>query len=131
MNKPFIICVVLLGTFITIGCSDDDEIKPVSWEIGNPTTSDYPEDYYAGGQLGTTTVNSSTAFKQPSKAVENAGMMTAFNEGEYLFEKDYNTNTEGAFRGLGPVYVRRGCLYCHPGVHKQAPVHGKHRLNWC
>ena len=42
-------------------------------------------------------------------------MMTAFNEGEYLFEKDYNTNTEGAFHGLGPVYVRRGCLYCHPG----------------
>ena len=42
-------------------------------------------------------------------------MMMAFNEGEYLFEKEYNTNTEGAFHGLGPVYVRRGCLYCHPG----------------
>ena len=65
--------------------------------------------------LGTTADNSATAFKQPSKAVENAGLMNAFNEGEYLFEKDYNTNPDGAFHGLGPVYVRRGCLYCHPG----------------
>ena len=60
-------------------------------------------------------MNSATAFKQPTKAVENANMMEAFNEGEYLFEKEYNTNTDGAFHGLGPVYIRRGCLYCHPG----------------
>ena len=76
---------------------------------------DYPEEYFAGGQLGTTTNNSSTAFKQPTASVENAGMVTAFNEGEYLFENDFNTNTSGAFPGLGPVYVRPGCLYCHPG----------------
>ena len=107
---------MLFGTLITVGCSgSDDTVNPTTWEIGDPTATDYPEDYYAGGLLGTTAVNTATAFEQPSKAVENAGMMTAFNEGEYLFEKDYNTNTEGAFHGLGPVYVRRGCLYCHPG----------------
>ena len=114
-NKLSIFGVVLMGSFITVGCSSTDSDSPVSWEIGDPTTSDYPEDYYAGGLLGTTAVNTATAFEQPTKAVENAGMMTAFNEGEYLFEKDYNTNTEGAFHGVGPVYVRRGCLYCHPG----------------
>ena len=85
MNKPFLFGFVLLGAFITTGCSDDEDITPTTWEIGNPTTQDYPEDYYAGGLLGTTTVNTATAFEQPSKAVENAGMMTAFNEGEYLF----------------------------------------------
>ena len=116
MNKLSFIGSLLLGTFITAGCSSSDEtVQPITWEIGDPTTTDYPEDYYAGGLLGTTSENSSTAFKQPSKAVEAAGMMTAFNEGEYLFEKDYNTNIDGAFHGLGPVYVRRGCLYCHPG----------------
>jgi CxxC motif-containing protein (DUF1111 family) len=116
MNKPTLLCVVLMGSFITAGCtSGDDTINPTTWEIGDPTNTDYPEDYYAGGLLGTTSVNTATAFEQPTKAVENAGMMTAFNEGEYLFEKDYNTNTDGAFHGLGPVYVRRGCLYCHPG----------------
>ena len=102
----------LIGIFCTAlvfaSCSDD-ETQPLSWDIGEPTATDYPEDYYAGGLLGTTAENSSTAFKQPTKAVVNEGMMTAFNEGEYLFEKDYNTNTDGAFHGLGPVYVRRGC----------------------
>ena len=116
MNKPLLLGVILLGTLITAGCSGSDEtVNPTTWEIGEPTTTDYPEEYYAGGLLGTTSVNTATAFEQPTKAVENAGMMTAFNEGEYLFEKEYNTNTEGAFHGLGPVYVRRGCLYCHPG----------------
>ena len=99
---------------IAASCSDDADEK-LSWEIGEGSQIDYPEEYFAGGQLGTTTNNSSTAFKQPSLAVENAGMVTAFNEGEYLFENDFNTNTSGAFQGLGPVYVRPGCLYCHPG----------------
>ena len=115
MNKLSMLGIVLMGTAVTIGCKSSDGDAPVSWEIGSPTESDYPDDYYAGGLLGTTTINTATAFEQPTKAVENAGMMTAFNEGEYLFEKDYNTNTDGAFHGLGPVYVRRGCLYCHPG----------------
>ena len=115
MSKLSTFGVVLMGAIISTGCSSSDADAPVSWEIGDPTTTDYPEDYYAGGLLGTTSVNTASAFEQPTKAVENAGMMTAFNEGEYLFEKDYNTNTEGAFHGLGPVYVRRGCLYCHPG----------------
>ena len=102
--------------FLISSCADDEgPAKLTTWDIGNPETMEYAEDYYAGGLLGTTSVNSATAFKQPTKVVEYDGMMTAFNEGEYLFEKDYNTNTEGAFRGLGPVYVRRGCLYCHPG----------------
>ena len=116
MNKLSIFGIVLMGTTITIGCSDGDEsVNPLSWQIGDPTETTYPEDYYAGGLLGTTTVNTATAYEQPTKAVENAGMQLAFNEGEYLFEKDFNTNTSGAFHGLGPVYVRSGCLYCHPG----------------
>ena len=106
---------ILFVTALALAACSDDEPQPLTWDIGAPTATDYPEDYYAGGLLGTTAVNTATAFEQPSKAVENTSMMTAFNEGEYLFEKDYNTNTEGAFHGLGPVYVRRGCLYCHPG----------------
>ena len=113
MNKLSFMGCVLVGSIITVGCSDSD--APVSWDIGDPTETTYPEDYYAGGKLGTTSVNTATAYEQPTKAVVDAGMMTAFNEGEYLFEKDYNTNTSGAFHGLGPVAVRRGCLYCHPG----------------
>ncbi len=99
-----------LFIFVSSCCEPEEAAKPVTWDIGNPTVTNYTEDYYSGGLLGTTTDNTATAFKQPTKSVENEGMMTSLNEGEYLFEKDYNTNTEGAFKGLGPVYVRRGCL---------------------
>ena len=115
MKKIDILPGLLFVSMAMVSCSEDAADDALSWEIGEGTQIDYPEDYYAGGQLGTTTNNSSTAYKQPSLAVENAGMVTAFNEGEYLFEKDFNTNTTGAFHGLGPVYVRPGCLYCHPG----------------
>ena len=104
----------MMAPVLVSSCSEEAE-GPLTWDIGEGNAIDYPEDYYAGGKLGTTTNNSSTAYKQPTLAVENAGMVTAFNEGEYLFEKDFNTNTSGAFKGLGPVYVRPGCLYCHPG----------------
>ena len=113
MNKALFI-LGITATVLFSSCADDTS-DVLSWDIGEGNAIDYPEDYYAGGKLGTTTNNSSTAYKQPTLAVENAGMVTAFNEGEYLFEKDFNTNTSGAFKGLGPVYVRPGCLYCHPG----------------
>lgn len=113
MNKTTFISAII-AAFALHSCSDDNT-DVLSWDIGEGNAIDYPEDYYAGGKLGTTTNNSSTAYKQPTLAVENAGMVTAFNEGEYLFEKDFNTNSSGAFKGLGPVYVRPGCLYCHPG----------------
>ena len=113
MNKT--IFIYSMAAALSFASCSDESNEPLSWDIGSGTKIDYPEDYYAGGLLGTTTNNSSTAYKQPTLAVENANMVTAFNEGEYLFEKDFNTNTSGAFKGLGPVYVRPGCLYCHPG----------------
>ena len=69
MNKLSIFGIVLMGAAICTGCSSSDADEPVSWDIGDPTNTDYPEDYYAGGLLGTTSVNASTAFKQPTKAV--------------------------------------------------------------
>ena len=88
MNKSILFSIVLLGSFTLVSCLDEEEPKPETWDIGDPTATNYPEDYYAGGLLGTTAVNTATAYEQPTKAVETAGMMTAFNEGEYLFEKD-------------------------------------------
>ena len=81
MNKLSIFGVVLMGATISVSCSSTDADEPVSWVIGDPTTTDYPEDYYAGGLLGTTSVNTASAYQQPTKAVENTNMMTAFNEG--------------------------------------------------
>ena len=82
----------LLAAMTAVSCSDDTT-EALSWNIGEGTELDYPADYFTGGPLGTTANNSSTAFKQPTPAVENAAMVTAVNEGEYLFENDFNTNT--------------------------------------
>ena len=115
MKKQNIFLPAMMMAVMGMASCSDDNANGKSWNIGDVTEIDYPEDYFTGGKLGTTTNNSSTAYKQPSLAVENAGMATAFNEGEYFFEKDFNTNSSGPFKGLGPVYVRPGCLYCHPG----------------
>ena len=120
MKKQNIFLPAMMMAVMGMASCSDDNANDKSWNIGDATEIDYPEDYFTGGQLGTTTNNSSTAYKQPSLAVENAGMATAFNEGEYFFEKDFNTNSSGPFKGLGPVYVRPGCLYCHPGYGHRA-----------
>lgn len=83
-------------------------------------------EWYAGGKLGTVFNATSYAYEQPAPAVENVpGMAAAFKYGEYLFENDYNQNKNGAFTGLGPLMVRRGCLYCHPNY-----GHGKRQTEY-
>ncbi len=104
-----------------MSCSDnntanvDDTIN-----IDPVTPSSKTAEYYAGGVLGTTTSQDAYAYQQPTPAVNAQGFGSAFQIGEALFERDFNTNTDGAFCGLGPLYVRQGCLYCHP-----AYGHGK------
>lgn len=95
----------------------DDSITP-----DNPEITELPEEYYAGGKLGTTFNTSSSAFEDPSPAVEKAGMTDRFKYGEYFFERAFNKDTK-PFNGLGPLYVRNSCIACHPGY-----GHGK-RMN--
>lgn len=84
-----------------------------------------PEEYYAGGKLGTTFDASPYAYTMESPASERQGFSQAFKVGELFFEKDFNTNESGAFKGLGPLYVRSGCLYCHPSY-----GHGKRQTEY-
>jgi hypothetical protein len=101
----------MAGAALLAACDDDDNNS----DINQPNTStQLSEEYYAGGELGTVFNATSFAYEQPTPACENQGMAQAFKFGEYLFEKDFNQNEEGAFAGLGPLMVRRGCLYCHP-----------------
>jgi len=102
---------LLSGVLLLAACNDDDE-KVV--ENGYESESFVDSEWYAGGELGTVFNASSQAFQQPTPACENGGFAQSFKLGEYMFEKNFNTNTEGAFHGLGPVAVRPGCLYCHP-----------------
>lgn len=73
-----------------------------------------PEWYFAGGKLGTTSLNTTTCFEQMTPATENAGMADRFDHGDILAEKSFNSNPDGVRHGLGPVYVRSSCQHCHP-----------------
>jgi CxxC motif-containing protein (DUF1111 family) len=99
-----------LFTCIFFACDDNDTKRE------NGAEKDHPEEYYAGGILGTTEVNDiGSAYEQPTPAVEEQGMYSPFLEGESYFEMAFNSNTAGQRRGLGPAYVRSSCETCHPG----------------
>ena len=108
--KHIYLVPALFSALALTACTDDDnlDVHLPEAEYGTPN-----EWYYAGGKLGTTSIQSAYAYRQATQAVDDAGLSLNFQIGESLFEKDYNTSND-AFAGLGPVYVRRGCLYCHP-----------------
>lgn len=116
------ICMLAMGCGIMfVSCSDNN-----SNGGGSDSGDDQlPEEYYAGGKLGTTFDASPYAYTMESPASEQQGFSQAFKVGELFFEKDFNTNESGAFKGLGPLYVRSGCLYCHPSY-----GHGKRQTEY-
>ena len=104
----------LVLTLASTACSDENEITD------DPQTGALPEWYYAGGQLGTAYLATSNALEQPTPAIEAAGMIQSFKNGEQIFEKPFMSNPTGTRSGLGPAYIRTSCIHCHPGY-----SHGK------
>lgn len=122
MNKN-IYCYALAAAALVAGCDDDNKV--VEEKEYHSETLVYDEETYAGGKLGTVFNATAYAFQQPSPAVEQAGMASAFKLGEYFFERDFTQDPESAFKGLGPLMVRNGCLYCHPNY-----GHGKRQTRY-
>ena len=118
---------IALVSVLALSACDDDSVSsssqyPAEWEA---IVIDTETETYAGGKLGTSFISSQSAYEQPSPATEQQGFASAFQYGEFSFERDFNTNTEGARIGLGPLYIRQGCLYCHPGY-----GHGKRQTSY-
>ena len=126
MNKYFYV-----AAFITMGlvaCSDDEVSSDTP---GGGESTELPDWYYTGGELGTTFNTTSTAFEDPTPVVEaSASMSSAFFRGEQFFEKPYTSNFSGMRHGLGPVYIRTSCQHCHPGYgHGQSQPAGSFNTN--
>lgn len=86
--------------------------------IGNFTA----EEWYPGGQLGTT---EKASYSAPAPAVGNiAGMEDDFNMGEGFFEHLYTIDAAPR-KGLGPAWVRNSCIACHPNY-----GHGKRQTEY-
>lgn len=76
----------------------------------------YAEDYYTGGELGTTFNTTASAYEQFTPAVEKQGLVASFKRGERIFEAPFDTesNPSQPMRGLGPLWIRTSCIACHP-----------------
>ena len=102
-----------------VSCSDDNnegsnvpevEENFVGAAVGNFSA----EEWYVGGELGTTMNVTAGCYEDETPAVTEMGLTDAFNRGEQFFERNV-TEFQAPFNGLGPAYVRKSCLDCHPG----------------
>ena len=120
--------VAMLAASLLSACSDDDnkqdlgELTQAEEVFGKANDVFTADEWYPGGQLGTTEKASYSAI---APAAENiAGMETDFLVGEDLFEHLY-TFEQAPRKGLGPAWVRSGCIYCHPSY-----GHGKRQTEY-
>ena len=111
---------LLAGTTI-VSCTDDNiDIISTTGEddykyVGKQVEGFLPEEWYPGGELGTTMNTTASCYEDEAPAVPKSDLISAFKRGEMLFEHDFTEKSTASFSGLGPAYVRTSCIDCHPG----------------
>ena len=120
-----------MGLTVLTGCTYDDIPSQSNAEntgdenyVGKAVGNFAAEEWYPGGELGTTLNITAGCYEDEAPAVAQMGLTSAFNSGEYFFERTFTINTK-PFSGLGPASVRKSCLDCHPGY-----GHGKRQLTY-
>ena len=117
----------MLAMPLLTACHDDDDIDlgplvPETEAFGKANDVFSAEEWYPGGQLGTT---EKASYSAATPAVVNiAGMEEDFNTGEDFFEHLY-TFEQNPRKGLGPAWVRNSCIACHPSY-----GHGKRQTEY-
>ena len=100
---------------LMMSCKDDstvenDKLVPAEDSFGKANAEFSAEEWYPGGELGTTR---NASYSAPTIPVENMGLDASFKKGEDNFEHLY-TFTDEPRKGLGPAWVRNSCIHCHP-----------------
>ena len=121
--------IAMLSVLLLTACSDDDDnsanlgnLIPAEENFGKAVGNFTADEWYPGGQLGTT---QNASYSDPAPIVEQtAGMEADFNTGEDFFEHLY-TFEQQPRRGLGPAWVRNSCIACHPSY-----GHGKRQTEY-
>ena len=101
-NKKSTLVMAAFMMFAMTSCSDSNDIG------GNTPDPTKDDEAYIGKAVGNFTAEET-----------EMGLTDAFNRGEQFFERNV-TEFQAPFNGLGPAYVRKSCLDCHP-----AYGHGK------
>lgn len=108
-------------TMVT-ACSDSDTIteeqeidnlKRKTGGIGTANDTFLAEEWYPGGELGTTEKLSYSGTAPAVSLIPGGNGERDFNIGEDLFENKY-TFMDAPRKGLGPAWLRNSCLACHP-----------------
>ena len=110
MNNRFLnkIAGLVLITIFIAGCENDDNHSTT-------VRPEYGEEWYAGGVNGTVFDATSRAYKQAMPCIDaDATLYKQFMKGELIFSKSFVSEENTAFSGLGPVYIRKSCIACHP-----------------
>ncbi len=80
-----------------------------------PDPTAYEGQWYPGGQAGTVFNATSRAYRQPMEFVnEDATLYRQFMRGEEIFGKSFVSESGTAYSGLGPTFIRKSCIACHP-----------------
>lgn len=88
---------------ILASCRSSDDDRP---------PAGLSEEYYAGGVGGTVFNTSASCYQLPAPAVTD---LEAFRRGESMFDTPFVLGSGTPFSGLGPLYIRKSCINCHPG----------------
>ena len=106
MNAKLLSLAVCILTLASCAKDDDDD---------NNDKKEYSEEYYAGGKAGTVFIVSSFAYKQPMPAIdEDPALYKQFMRGERIADRSFVASEGMGYSGLGPAYVRKSCIACHP-----------------
>lgn len=120
LKKTNLLLLMACASMSFAACTDDDNTGG-----GNPTPGDdytyvgkavgnfSADEWYPGGELGTTDNITAGCYEDETPAVNNQGLIDEFNLGEMFFERNVTLSTP-PFNGLGPASVRTSCIDCHP-----------------
>ena len=127
-----ILAFAMIG-MVVASCSDSNDMPGEEGGQSSAFEADYigkavgnftAEEWYPGGQLGTTDNVTAGCYEDEAPAVNQQGLLSEFNLGETFFERNFNSST-APFNGLGPASLRRSCIDCHPGY-----GHGKRQMSY-
>ncbi|MBQ9362532.1 MAG: hypothetical protein IJT97_03820 [Bacteroidaceae bacterium] len=127
MKKIYCLIAIGLPLFFA-SCSSEDADEGLGTLVEGETQFGVAndvfsaEEWYPGGQLGTTE-NKSYSDPVPSVNVLTNGQ-ALFKHGEDFFEHLYTYSQEPR-KGLGPAWVRSSCIHCHPSY-----GHGKRQTEY-
>ncbi len=117
MKKYFTFAMILTAVLSSCQHNGGPETAPKESDakyVGQAVGNFSAEEWYPGGELGTTDNVAPGSYEDPAPAVRQMGLEAAFNQGEAFFERNVTVN-QAPFKGRGPAAVRKSCLDCHPG----------------